>query len=492
MENTAYQNIQKLIRSQNLANMHLAISLLAGQGMHPDFEPEVLAIALVHPDDDARVLARQLLSSKRWKLENCAELTQWVNLQRWEELESALAPILKTADFDAATLARMVVAIVPQLKKVEFPFLQASELEEFVEDGSISASRHDWEVVPAGLWDMDSLRGLGLSNMGLTELPDRIHGLTHLESLDVSNNQLKDLPTTFSQLKSLISLDISNNRLHPLPSELLSLPNLQNLKLNANPIGGLPADFKRLTALRDLEIRYAMAREFPTVLYQMPWLERLTLDGLLEDQRLQAFPAGLEAMQGLRLLRLRNGAYTRLPEFLLNMPLQYLAVGDELQELPAWLIQHPTLQILDLRGNEQLDHLPEEFQDSPALRELKLRNTGLRTLPKNMGKPRRLRKLDLGRTPLKALPESIGQLTMLEHLNLSETAIQFLPDGFASLTRLRSLDLSCCQSFSLLQALPILAVLKELRQLTIRSCPATYQVIKQLKDQLPHTRVTTW
>lgn len=109
-----------------------------------------------------------------------------------------------------------------------------------------------------------------------------------------------------------------------------------------------------------------------------------------------------------------------------------------------------------------------------------------------MGKPRRLRKLDLGRTPLKALPESIGQLTMLEHLNLSETAIQFLPDGFASLTRLRSLDLSCCQSFSLLQALPILAVLKELRQLTIRSCPATYQVIKQLKDQLPHTRVTTW
>jgi Leucine-rich repeat (LRR) protein len=492
MENAAYQNIQKLIRSPNLANMHLAISLLTGQGMHSDFEPEVLAIALVHPDHDARVLARQLMDSKRWKLENSAELTHLVNLQRWEELESALAPFLKTPDFDAASFARMVVAIVPQVKNIEFPFLQASELEEYVEDGSISASRHDWQVVPAGLWDMDSLRGLSISNMGLTALPERIIGMNSLESLDVSGNQLKDLPKVFSQLKSLISLDLSNNALDPLPMELLSLGNLQNLKLNANPIGALPADFKRLTALRDLEIRYAIAEEFPTVLYQMPWLERLTMDGLLDDQRLQAFPAGLQNMQGLRLLRLRHGAYQRLPDFLLKMPLQYLAVGDELQELPNWLTQHPTMQILDLRGNEQLDHLPEGFQDSPALKELKLSNTGLRMLPQYMGKPRRLRRLELARTPIKVLPESIGQLTMLVHLDISETAIQFLPDSFSKLTRLRSLDLSSCQSFSLLQALPILSAFKELRQLTIRSCPATYQVVKQLKDQLPHTRVTTW
>ncbi|MFN8394517.1 MAG: leucine-rich repeat domain-containing protein, partial [Bacteroidia bacterium] len=270
------------------------------------------------------------------------------------------------------------------------------------------------------------------------------------------------------------------------------LPNLKNLKLNANPIGALPPDFKHLTSLRDLEIRYAIAEEFPSVLYQMPWLERLTMNGLLGEKGLQVFPIGLQYMQGLQYLELQGGDYIDLPDYLLSMPLQYLAVGDQLQALPFWLTQHPTLQILNLSGNEKLDHLPPEFQNSPALRELRLRNTGLRTFPKNMGKPRRLRKLDLSRTPITALPDSIGQLTMLEHLDLSETSIVTLPQSFSGLTRLRSLDLSCCTSFSLSLALPILSELKALRQLTIRSVPADRQVMKQVETQLPHTRVTSW
>ena len=54
-------------------------------------------------------------------------------------------------------------------------------------------------------------RGLDLSYLELTELPEAIASLTQLQRLDLDNNQLRELPEAIASLTQLRQLDLDNN-----------------------------------------------------------------------------------------------------------------------------------------------------------------------------------------------------------------------------------------------------------------------------------------
>lgn len=75
-----------------------------------------------------------------------------------------------------------------------------------------------------------------------------------------------------------------------------------------------------------------------------------------------------------------------------------------------------------------------------SLQVLSLRDTGLRTLPREMGALRCLKVLDVSGNRLTALPEEISELRALETLYASKNQIRLLPESVASM-RLERLDL---------------------------------------------------
>ena len=79
-------------------------------------------------------------------------------------------------------------------------------------------------------------KGLDLSGIGLTELPDELWELTQLTSLKLSRNQLTGVPEAISRLTNLTTLYLSGNQLTGVPEAIFGLTNLTHLDLRGNPL----------------------------------------------------------------------------------------------------------------------------------------------------------------------------------------------------------------------------------------------------------------
>ena len=69
-------------------------------------------------------------------------------------------------------------------------------------------------------WEVRDLTQLVVSHNHITELPDRIAGLTGLEQLDMAHNKLRTLPGDALAALPLRSMDVSHNDLTVLPARL--------------------------------------------------------------------------------------------------------------------------------------------------------------------------------------------------------------------------------------------------------------------------------
>ncbi|MBI1766419.1 MAG: TIR domain-containing protein [Acidobacteria bacterium] len=120
-------------------------------------------------------------------------------------------------------------------------------------------------------------KNLGLSNMGLTELPESLGQLTRLEELDLSNNKLTTLPEQLSQFQNLVSLNLSLNQLTALPESLSQLHQLQSLYLSGNRLTVLPKSLGELTQLQNLFLNDNQLKALPESLGQLKALKQLFL-----------------------------------------------------------------------------------------------------------------------------------------------------------------------------------------------------------------------
>jgi hypothetical protein len=90
---------------------------------------------------------------------------------------------------------------------------------------------------------------LGLSGLGLEELPPEIGKLVNLQELMLYGNRLESLPPEIGKLKNLQLLELGDNQLRSLPAEISDLKGLQGLGLYGNQLASLPPEIAQLESL---------------------------------------------------------------------------------------------------------------------------------------------------------------------------------------------------------------------------------------------------
>nr|CUV26096.1 Protein PopC [Ralstonia solanacearum]CUV34710.1 Protein PopC [Ralstonia solanacearum]CUV39308.1 Protein PopC [Ralstonia solanacearum]CUV62119.1 Protein PopC [Ralstonia solanacearum] len=115
-------------------------------------------------------------------------------------------------------------------------------------------------------------------------------------------------------------------------------------------------------------------------------------------------------------------------------------VDCDLHALPATLENLFLLETLSLKGAKNLKALPDAVWRLPALQELKLSETGLKSLPP-VGGGSALQRLTIEDSPLEQLPAGFADLGQLASLSLSNTKLEKLPSGIGQLPALKSLSL---------------------------------------------------
>jgi internalin A len=110
---------------------------------------------------------------------------------------------------------------------------------------------------------------LGLSGLGLTELPPEIGNLSSLQDLSLTHNQLTSLPPEIGNLINLRRLDLTDNELTSLPPEMANLTNLTTLHLVFNEFTSLPHVISQIRSLCHINLYKNQLHYLPTELIQL-------------------------------------------------------------------------------------------------------------------------------------------------------------------------------------------------------------------------------
>lgn len=135
-------------------------------------------------------------------------------------------------------------------------------------------------TLPSDLAGLVSLETLDLSAMR-SELPQVVFQLRSLRSLTVREGwprwTAERFPEAIGDLTELRELVIDAQSLRSLPGSLERLASLERLELCAGEIQHLPPGLSRLTRLRTLEVSSWAGPALPACLWEMPFLESLTV-----------------------------------------------------------------------------------------------------------------------------------------------------------------------------------------------------------------------
>lgn len=155
------------------------------------------------------------------------------------------------------------------------------------------------KVIPSDIGALDRLEDLVLRDNRIESMPEEVEALTALTFLDLSGNRLETLPDGF-RLARLKRIHLSRNLLTALPLNI-DVTSLEFLLLDSNRIRALPPDFRYLQALNTLRV-----------------------DGNLLD----SLPSDIGGNQSLRRLNAKGNAIRTVPASLMELPLDYLNLGD--------------------------------------------------------------------------------------------------------------------------------------------------------------------
>jgi len=252
----------------------------------------------------------------------------------------------------------------------------------------------------------ESIIGLHLKNVDISDISESIFGIESLLFLKLENVNFKEIEHIKFLCNDLQSLDLSYNVLKELPKEIIELKNLQSLNLYGNELKELPKEIIELKNLQSLDLSRNELKELPKEIIELKNLQSLDLS--------------------------ENG----------------------LKELPKEIIELKNLQSLNLYGNE-LKELPKEIIELKNLQSLNLSENGLKELPKEIIELKNLQSLNLYGNELKELPKEIIELKNLQSLNLSENGLKELPKEVFKLSRLSTFLLnSFSQNTNIIKTIP--------------------------------------
>jgi Leucine-rich repeat (LRR) protein len=251
----------------------------------------------------------------------------------------------------------------------------AQKLETAQKTGVLSLTGHGFKEVPSGVWAIEKMTTLDLTNNKLTSLDGSskkkstspsiggIGSLRLLKTLKLDKNELLELPVAVSILDKLTNFTIGDNRIGPL-NGLARLPTAKLIKLEAprNSVGALDCCL-HLTKLQVLNLSGNGISRVPEELGDaLTSLLELNLD----DNLIEVVPpeaivgrggssSGGGGLRKLKILSLRN-----------NRVAGNRIESTGFQTLPAVLFSDTKLERLNLEGNPITKRQLSEFDGSSS------------------------------------------------------------------------------------------------------------------------------
>jgi Leucine-rich repeat (LRR) protein len=304
--------------------------------------------------------------------------------------------------------------------------------------------------------------------------------------LDLTNEAISGNLTSLFNLQNLQNLSLAYNKFNgsQIPSDFVKLKNLSHLNLsNAGFAGQIPVEISSLTRLvfLDLSATYfpgatPLKLENPSLkmfVQNLPKLTELYLDGVnisaqgnewcqslsssLPNLRVlslsNCYLSGpidytLQKLQYLSIIRLdNNNLSTPVPEFFANfakLTSLRLSSSGLIGTFPENIFQVPTLEILDLSNNVNLNGVLPDFPQNGSLRTLVVRNTNFSgTLSDSIGNLIKLSIIDLPNCNFSgSMPHSMAKLTQLLYLDMSSNNFSGPIPSFSMAKNLTQINLS--------------------------------------------------
>ncbi|KAG5032712.1 hypothetical protein AAZX31_06G222500 [Glycine max] len=232
----------------------------------------------------------------------------------------------------------------------------------------IISGNHFSEELPNVFGNLLNLEQLiGNTNSFSGSLPSTLALCSKLRVLDLRNNSLTgSVALNFSGLSNLFTLDLGSNHFNgSLPNSLSYCHELTMLSLAKNELTGqIPESYANLTSLLTLSLSNNSFENLSGALYVLQQCKNLTTLVLTKNFHGEEIPEKLTAsFKSLVVLALGNcGLKGRIPAWLLNCPkLEVLDLSwNHLKgSVPSWIGQMDRLFYLDLSNNSLTGEIPK-------------------------------------------------------------------------------------------------------------------------------------
>jgi Leucine-rich repeat (LRR) protein len=305
---------------------------------------------------------------------------------------------------------------------------------------------------------------LNFSNCRLTDIPEQVfeHNMPYLKKLDFSHNRLTELSPFITCLQSLEFMDLSDNRgLFGLPNEIGMLPNLKTLRLGENGIKVLP---------RSLGLLAGRLKELVVDMSYVTWPSSPAVHQLPTD-RLLAFLAAFYHAENNKSLDLTGWNFYEVPEEVLSetalttlklssnqlssLPPRISILADLLDlhldknrftnSFPDEVLALTNLTKLNVSGNE-IGHMAKDLSGFQMLREFRMSDNVLQSIPASIGSLRMLMVLDVSFNQITILPSEIGTCISLQVLRARSNQLKTIPIEITRLGQARILHVAAIRS----------------------------------------------
>jgi Leucine-rich repeat (LRR) protein len=209
-----------------------------------------------------------------------------------------------------------------------------------------------WLKDPANAAQLNGVRTLNLSRLGLKAIPPELSALTQLQNLVLSENQISSIPDSLSNLSQLQMLFLSDNQISSIPDSLSKLSQLKTLYLSDNQISSIPDSLSNLSQLQGLELAHNQISSIPDSLGNLSQLQGL----VLADNKISSIPDSLGSLSQLKTLDLHYNQINSIPDSLSNLSQLELLVltNNQINNIPNSLASFPPQLWLPLNYNPLL------------------------------------------------------------------------------------------------------------------------------------------
>ncbi|KAG7967592.1 hypothetical protein I3843_08G106800 [Carya illinoinensis] len=264
-----------------------------------------------------------------------------------------------------------------------------------------------------------------------SEIPSEFNKLSNLVYLNLSNAGFQgQIPITISHLKGLVILDLSDLGLK------LENPNLNMLVQNLSKLTELYLD--------GVDISMQGHEWGPTLSFSLPNLRVLSLSNC---DLSGPFDPSLVNLKSLSVIRMSGNNFSApIPGFLAefrNLTTLIFSGSSLNGKFPEKIFQIPTLQMVDLSKNDQLEGFLPEFPSNGSLQTLFLSETNFSgSLPYSIGNLKLLFEVYLSYCNFSGeIPKSMANLTELFHLDMSWNRFNGSIPSLSMSKNLKTIDL---------------------------------------------------